>query len=61
MDSSLVFFHQVWQNKYSNERIRITSHVFQFLWGCVDIRNKKQTQITEYDLVDGWNLLDEHK
>lgn len=61
MESSVIAIHQVWQNKYSGERVRISSHVFQFIWDCINTRSKKTTQITEFELSDGWKLLNEKK
>ena len=56
-----VKFNQVWKSKYSNERIRINGHVFQFLWDCINIKNNKKTQITEYELIESWTQVDVHQ
>jgi len=53
---SVVAFNQVWQNKYSSNRIKITGHIMQFLWECINVRNNKTTQITEYELIESWTL-----
>ena len=58
---SAVTFHQVWQSKYSSSRIKITGHIMQFLWECVDVRTNKTIQITEYELVESWVLVHDYK
>lgn len=55
-DCSAVAFNQIWHNKYSSNRIKITGHIMQFLWECVDIRKNKTFQISEYELIEKWIL-----